>query len=163
MYLAVVTPAGNLDGRVAQQAELVTRRDPRETTDGRPGLGLQMDASRRAWNDGVRERTLLSPPESGVNRVCAWRKGQGKKPRDVLRLTKPIGVRGLDLPPLETVEDVRVFLWRVPTKYRKLDIWQRLEVELDKAEASGNATDASIVLQFVLSMMSTLEEGSMSN
>ena len=79
-------------------------------------------------------------------------RARGRRPRDVLRLTKAVCVKGLDIPPLETVGDVRGFLRHVPETYRQHGPWQRLEGELDKAEASGKATDLTIALQLVLSM-----------
>lgn len=76
----------------------------------------------------------------------------GGKPRRALRLTRAVRVKDLDIPPLETVADVRRFLRHVPASYRAMTTWRYLEGQIDQAETSGDAKDATIALQLVLSM-----------
>jgi hypothetical protein len=88
-------------------------------------------------------------------------KAIGKKPQELLRLTRRVTVRirgeddDLEIP-LETIADVQTFLRRVPEHYRHRDPWQQLEDEVAKAEATGNTKDATTKLQLVLRMTGLL-------
>ena len=53
---------------------------------------------------------------------------------------------------LEAVEDVRPLLRQCSAHYRPSDPWQKLESDLDKAQATGNTANATAILQRVLSM-----------